>query len=250
MFFISKKYFPKKNFTFKKKMQSNNIIQKTTEFAKEEMKLYDPSHSFDHIERVVKLAKTIAQEEMKTHPEIDLEVIHLASLLHDVGDWKYSAKYETDTNKRIQKFLEMEKYPQDRIDRIITIVDGVSFKNELGKTEEELKKINQNIELCIVQDSDRLEAIGAIGVARCFCYSGKKNNPMYDPNSPPAKVETQQDYVNLKGSSASAINHFYEKLFKIKDMIKTETGKKMAEQRHQFMVDFVNQFYAEWDGKK
>lgn len=216
------------------------IIQNTIEFVKKELEGNDGSHDFWHIERVWKLAKEIAQQE---HIE-NIEIVELSALLHDIRDWKYSGS-ETAGVYAVREFLQQQKYPEDKIELIARVIEGVSFKNGLNKD----AKTEIFPELAVVQDADRLDAIGAVGIARTFCYGGFKNRAIYDPQYPPRLNLTKEQYKQDSPHNHT-INHFYEKLLVLKDGMKTETGQRMAQQRHDFMLAFLDQFFDEWNGKK
>eukprot|EP01100_Stratorugosa_tubuloviscum_P004500 TRINITY_DN2132_c0_g1_i1.p1 TRINITY_DN2132_c0_g1~~TRINITY_DN2132_c0_g1_i1.p1 ORF type:complete len:226 (-),score=104.76 TRINITY_DN2132_c0_g1_i1:57-734(-) len=215
------------------------IILKAINFVKQEVSKYDASHDWAHIERVRKLAHTIAQQENYN----DFELIQLAAILHDVGDWKYSGSEEVGPAAS-RKFLEENNYDPIKITTIENIIRSISFKNELLN--------NQNnstpfIELYIVQDADRLDAIGAIGIARCFTYGGAKNRRLYDLEAPRTIYQvSKEDY--MYGAHPSSVSHFYQKLLLLKDLMKTNAGKKLAENRHQFMQQFLNQIWSEIEG--
>lgn len=210
------------------------IVQTALDFAKMDAAGRDASHDSSHTERVVRMATNLALREGIR----DVEVVQIAAALHDVKDHKY-AKIGEDAISSIKTFLQNQSYPEHKIDQILKIVEGVGFKNELDITAS--NKITP--ELAVVQDADRLDAIGAIGIARTFCYGGSKGTSMYDPNIVPRKDLTKQSYSSQEPPT---ICHFYEKLLLLKDKMKTDSGRKVAEQRHQFMVMFLEQFYAEW----
>jgi len=170
----------------------------------------------------------------------DETVVKLGALLHDIADSKFHDGDETVGPKVAREFLESEGVSETIVSHVIQIIDNISFKG--GKIE----KTFSSIELDIVQDADRLDAIGAIGVARAFNYGGFKNRAMYDPQIAPNLHMSKEEYKN---SQAPTINHFYEKLLLLKDKMNTETGKQIAEQRHHYMQGFLAQFYAEWDGE-
>jgi len=167
-------------------------------------------------------------------------VVKLAALLHDIADSKFHNGDESIGPKTAKNFLETQKVDELTLQHVLKIIENISFKG--GKTQ----RTFSSIELDIVQDADRLDAIGAIGIARTFHYGGYKNRVIYDPNIEPNLQMTQDEYKN---SQAPTLNHFYEKLLLIKDKMNTQTGKQMAQERHQFMVTFLAQFYAEWNGK-
>jgi uncharacterized protein len=168
-------------------------------------------------------------------------VVKLGALLHDIADSKFHNGDETVGPKIAREFLESENLDEATIQHVISIIENVSFKG--GNTE----KAFSSVELDIVQDADRLDAIGAIGIARTFNYGGFKNRPLYNPKIAPNLRMSKEEYKN---SEAPTLNHFYEKLLLLKDKMNTETGKQIAKDRHQFMMTFLSQFYAEWDGEK
>ena len=221
---------------FKKlSMKESNTLIKIVQYVKNTLAGAEGGHDWFHIERVWKNAKLIASGE-----ECDLEVVELAALLHDIADSKFHGGDEEIGPKTAANWLRSQNYPQDRIDRIASIIRAISYKG--GANEHE----DHSIEFHIVQDADRLDAIGAIGIARTFNYGGFKNRAIYDPSIAPNLNMTKEEY---KKSTAPTINHFYDKLLLLKDLMNTESGKRIAEQRHQYMEGFLNQFYNEWNGQ-
>jgi uncharacterized protein len=216
-------------------MSSLDLINKTILFVREKLANAEGGHDWFHIQRVYKNALLIAKGE-----NCDETVVKLGALLHDIADSKFHGGDETVGPKVAREFLESEGVSETIISHVIQIIDNISFKG--GKTE---KKFS-SIELDIVQDADRLDAIGAIGIARAFNYGGFKNRTMYNPEIAPKLNMTKEEY---KSSQAPTINHFYEKLLLLKDKMNTQTGKQIAEQRHHYMQGFLAQFYAEWDGE-
>jgi len=212
-----------------------DLINKTILFVKEKLANAEGGHDWFHIQRVYKNALLIASGE-----ECDETVVKLGALLHDIADSKFHAGDETVGPKMAREFLVSQGATEAVISHVIQIIDNVSFKG--GNNE----KAFSSIELDIVQDADRLDAIGAIGIARAFNYGGFKNRAMYDPNIAPKLNMSKEEYKN---SNAPTINHFYEKLLLLKDKMNTKTGKQIAQQRHQFMQEFLSQFYAEWEGE-
>ena len=213
-----------------------DLINKTILFVKEKLQNAEGGHDWFHIERVYKNALLIAQEE-----NCDLTVVKLGALLHDIADSKFYDGDETIGPKVAKAFLESEKVEEATISHVLNIIENISFKG--GKVE---RKFSSK-ELDIVQDADRLDALGAIGIARTFNYGGFKNRAIYNPQIAPNTNMTKEEY---KKSDAPSINHFYEKLLLLKDKMNTESGKKIAEERHKYMEGFLSQFYAEWDGEK
>lgn len=180
---------------------------------------------------------------MQRVPEENLEIVDLAALLHDIDDWKYQTDKENPT-KRAVAFLQAESVSSDKIDRVMAIIDSMGFKEELaGKGSQAF-----SVEYGCVQDADRLDAIGAIGIARCFTYGGHKLRPLYDPDVPPIDGMTKDQYMDPNRPNTT-INHFYEKLLKLRGMMKTNAGKRLAEERHAFMETFLDQFHKEISGR-
>ncbi|WP_281322973.1 HD domain-containing protein [Flavobacterium aestivum] len=216
-------------------MSNLDLINKTILFVKEKLANAEGGHDWFHIQRVYKNALLIANGEI-----CDETVVKLGALLHDIADSKFHNGDETIGPKMAREFLESESVPESVIEHVIQIINNVSFKG--GNTE----KVFSSIELDIVQDADRLDAIGAIGIARAFNYGGFKNRALYNPQITPNLNMTKEEYKN---SQTPTINHFYEKLLLLKDKMNTETGKQIAQGRHQYMMGFLAQFYAEWDGE-
>ena len=210
------------------------IIHHTILFVKEKLQNAEGGHDWFHVERVYNNALLIAEEE-----SCDLQVIKLAALLHDVADSKFHNGDETLGAKMAREFLVAQNVADETINHVIAIIENISYKG--GNFEKEF----HSKELEIVQDADRLDAIGAIGIARTFNYGGFKNRPLYNPNIQPNLNMSKEEYKN---SEAPTLNHFYEKLLLLKDKMSTETGKKIAKKRHNFMVSFLSQFYSEWEG--
>lgn len=211
------------------------IVDKTIAFVKAQLKDAEGGHDWFHIERVYKNALLIAKEE-----SCNLEVVQLAALLHDIADSKFHNGDETIGPRTAKNFLEQENVSQETITHVLAIIENISFKG--GNFEQQF----HSKELNIVQDADRLDAIGAIGIARTFNYGGFKNRAIYDPEIKPNLSMSKEEYKN---TTAPTINHFYEKLLLLKDKMNTPTGKKIAAERHAFMELFLNQFYSEWEGK-
>ena len=211
------------------------LIAHTIRFVKEQLKNAEGGHDWFHIERVYKNALLIAEGE-----DCDITVVKLGALLHDIADSKFHNGDESVGPKKARTFLEAQNVTEETIIHVIAIIENISFKG--GNFEQQFR----SKELEIVQDADRLDAIGAIGIARTFNYGGFKNRALYDPKIAPNLSMTKEEY---KKSDAPTINHFYEKLLLLKDKMNTETGKKIAKKRHDFMVHFLAQFYAEWEGE-
>ena len=213
-----------------------SILDNTILFVKERLQNAEAGHDWFHVERVYKNALLIANAE-----ESNIEIVKLGALLHDIADSKFHNGDETIGPKLAREFLESQKASEEVITHVVNIIENISFKG--GNFE--MKFFSKELE--IVQDADRLDALGAIGIARTFNYGGFKNRPLYLPNIPPNLHMTKEEYKN---SEAPTLNHFYEKLLLLKDKMNTETGKKIALERHKFMENFLSQFYAEWEGEK
>ncbi|ROI00576.1 HD domain-containing protein [Chryseobacterium daecheongense] len=210
-----------------------NLIENTVEFVKEKLEGAEAGHDWFHIERVWKLSKKIAETE-----NCNQEVVELSALLHDIADPKFHGGDETIALKVSREFLESQNASEDTIEQVLFIIKNISFKNR-GEAPQHLP-----VELKVVQDADRLDAIGAIGVARTFNFGGFKNNLMYHPDIEPKLNMSKEEY---KKSNGTTINHFYEKLLLLKELMNTEKGKEIAEDRHNFMLNFLDQFYKEWN---
>ena len=210
-------------------------IQHTITYVKLELKNAEGSHDWWHIERVWKTAKHIAKTE-----QVDLLVIELSALLHDIADSKFHDGDESIGPRKASAFLHTLEIEENVISHVIRIIENISFKG--GKEAQTF----QSTELNVVQDADRLDALGAIGIARTFNYGGFKNREIYNPTIPSNLNMTKEEY---KHSTTPSINHFYEKLLLLKDRMNTATGKAMAAKRHQFMEHYLEQFYNEWEGK-
>lgn len=217
-----------------KSMETKQIITNTISFVKETLKGAEGGHDFFHVERVYKNSLLIASEE-----DVDIFVVSLGALLHDIADSKFYKGDETIGSKKAREFLEGQKVEEDIIVHVENIIKNISFKG--GNFKQQFK----SKELDVIQDADRLDAIGAIGIARCFNYGGFKNRELYNPDIPPKLNMTKEEYKN---STAPTINHFYEKLLLLKDKMNTKTGKRIAEKRHLFMEEFLRQFFDEWNG--
>lgn len=215
---------------------SEEIIEKTIAFVKNELQNAEGGHDWFHIERVYKNALLVSESE-----KVDRTIVSLGALLHDIADSKFHNGDETVGPKKASQFLKSENISEETIDHIVKIIENVSFKG--GNKNQEF----HSKELDVVQDADRLDALGAIGIARTFNYGGFKNRKLYDPEIKPNLNMTPSEY---KASDAPTINHFYEKLLLLKNRMNTETGRKIAEERHAFMETFLKQFYAEWEGEK
>jgi uncharacterized protein len=216
-------------------MQEQEIIQQTIDFVKQTLAGAEAGHDWFHIERVYKTALTINESE-----KADSLVVALAALLHDIADSKFNNGDEAIGPRIAGEFMQSLNLAPEVIQHVQQIILNMSYKASLGT-------VNfHSHELEVVQDADRLDAIGAIGIARAFTYGGFKNRVLYDPAIPPVENMSKEAYKN---TTAPTINHFYEKLLLLKDLMKTAAGKAMAQQRHNFMLNYLDQFYKEWEGK-
>lgn len=215
-------------------------LTEITHYMQQALAQDNSGHSVDHINRVVALANRILLNE----PSADAFVVRAAALLHDVYDDKlFNNEAEASEAKaNLIQFLQHLGLKQDSIDHIIAIIDNMSWSKSL---EGQAKPLDINGQ--IVQDADRLEAVGAIAVTRAITYGAVKNRTLYDPNIAPRIAKNKAQYRN---DDSTTINHFYEKLLLIKDRLNTETARQIAVSRHQFMLDFLEQFKAEWDLSK
>jgi uncharacterized protein len=216
-------------------MNTQQIIKNTEEFVKNALKDAEGGHDWFHVLRVWNNAKLISKNE-----NVDEFVVELGALLHDIADSKFHDGDEKIGPKIAREFLKSQKVDDSVINHIENIINNISFKG--GNFEQ---KFNSP-ELEVIQDADRLDAIGAVGIARCFNYGGFKNRPLYNPEITPNLNQSKEAYKN---SEAPTINHFYEKLLLLKDRMNTVTGREIASDRHQYMEHFLKQFYDEWDGK-
>lgn len=216
-------------------MNHSDLIKATSEYVKNELHLAEGGHDWWHIERVWKLSKKIAETE-----DVDLLTVELGALLHDIADSKFHNGDETIGPNKAKTFLLSHKVKPIIIEHIVNIIQHISFK---GGNEQQAFK---SPELDVIQDADRLDAIGAVGIARAFNYGGFKNRELYNPSIPPNLHMTKEEY---KKSTAPTINHFYEKLLLLKERMNTKTGKELAERRHRFMEEFLQQFYDDWEGQ-
>lgn len=211
-------------------------IDKTVTFVKDKLKGTESGHDWWHIYRVWNNTKLILETE-----DADRLVCELTALLHDIADSKFNNGDESIGPRIAGEFLLSIGVESRIIEHVQNIIANMSYKASLGEVNFHSK------ELEIVQDADRLDAIGAIGIARAFNYGGYKNREIHNPN---IKIEKKIEKEAYKNSTAPTINHFYEKLLLLKDKMNTSTGKKIAEQRHIYMEEFLDQFYAEWEGER
>ena len=212
------------------------IVEETVKFVKEKLKNAEAGHDWWHILRVWKNTKLILENE-----KADVLVCELAALLHDIADSKFHDGNESIGPEIAASFLQSQGVEFAIIEHVRAIIQNMSYSSSLGTINFHSK------ELEIVQDADRLDALGAIGIARTFHYGGYKNRELYNPESPFEQNLNKEAYKNSK---APSIHHFYEKLLLLKDKMNTASAKKIAEGRHQYMEDFLLQFYTEWEGEK
>jgi len=215
-------------------MKKKELRSKAEKFAKNMLRDAEGGHDWNHIERVLENAKKILKKE-----KADKHIVLLGILLHDIADPKFQGGDETKGVKISSAFLEETGADKTTRKQVIEIVKGISYKGGHNEVKE------KSMELQIAQDADRLDAIGAIGIARAFNYGGFSGRKIYDPNQKPREYKNVKEY---RTSDSSTINHFYEKLLKLKDALNTKTARKMAKKRHEFMVDYLEQFYEEVNG--
>jgi len=213
-------------------MNNAEIIQRTERLIESQFRSEGSGHDWFHVDRVRKMALRIGKYE-----GCDLFVVEMAALLHDLDDWKLT-EAESQTGSKTKEWLDEIGIKSELALHILRITEEVSFKGAGIDTPV------QSTEAAVVQDADRLDAIGAIGIARTFTYGGHKSRLIYDPSVSPVMHD---DFQKYKNSTAPTINHFYEKLLLLKNRMNTETAKVIAEQRHQFMNDYLTQFYEEWE---
>jgi len=227
-------------------MGRQEIIKKTELFVKKTLSEDSTGHDWWHVHRVRNLAKRIAR-----HEDADIFIVELAALLHDIGDYKFFEGDEKAGVVKVKEWLSSLEISPSLSDKIVEITSRVSFMHSLPDKSKGKSKKNSTIpifskELMAVTDADRLDAIGAIGIARAFTYGGFFNRLIYDPATKPSKSITKEEYKTTK---APSINHFYEKLLKLKNMMHTKLGRKMAKRRHRFLNLYLKQFFKEWKGK-
>ncbi len=216
-------------------MNKQEIIDKTAEYARETLEGEGSGHDWWHVYRVWKMAQHIGQKE-----KADMFVVELAALLHDIADWKAHDGDDTAGPRVARQWLEKQGVEEEIILHVCTIIKEVSFKG--AKVETKMSTIEGEI----TQDSDRLDAIGAMGIARAFTYGGAKSRGMYDPK---VKSQLHESFEQYKKNNGTTINHFYEKLLLLRDLMKTETGREIAQGRHVVMENFLTEFFQEWEGK-
>ena len=216
-------------------MDNQKTINKVAKEVKRTLKDVGAGHDWWHVYRVWKIAKHIGKKE-----SANMFVVELSALLHDIADWKFHKGDDTIGPKIARKILSKHKVSENVVDYVCDIIATIAFKGAGVKTK------MKTIEGKIVQDADRLDAIGAIGIGRAFAYGGHKNRPMYDPNKKPVLHRSKEEYFK---SESPTINHFYEKLLLLKDRMNTKTAKEIAQKRHKFMKVYLDRFFKEWEGK-
>lgn len=220
-------------------MTNQALIESTKSFVKDTLKGAEGGHDYFHTLRVFNNANLIAENE---NENVNMLIVGLGALLHDIADSKFHNGDDTIGPKIAREFLFKHDVDSMVIEHVVKIIEKISFNKSLDTGEKFTSP-----ELEVIQDADRLDAIGAIGIARCFNYGGFKNRALFDPSIKPNLNMTKEEY---KSSTAPTINHFYEKLLLLKDKMNTKTGRRIAEKRHEFMELYLNEFYAEWDGER
>lgn len=224
-------------------MMTNSLIDQTAAHVQAQMSGEGSGHDWWHVYRVWQTARRIADAEMQPDMQaqlyVDTEVVELAALLHDLGDHKFHGGDTSVAPRVAREWLESLHADPELIDHVADIVGTLSYKGANVPTP------MQTLEGKIVQDADRLDAIGAVGIARAFAYGGHKGRELYNPDVPP---QPHDDFESYTGSTAPTINHFYEKLLLLKDRMNTAYAKQIAAERHRFMEQFLDHFFAEWNG--
>ncbi|MBU2638726.1 MAG: HD domain-containing protein [Nanoarchaeota archaeon] len=216
-------------------MEKEEVIKQTAEYARKTLEGEGSGHDWWHVYRVWKNAVHIAEKE-----NADLFIVELAALLHDIADWKFHNGDDSVGPTKAKKWLEKLGVEEAVISHVCDIIKELSFKGAGVKSGIKTK------EGMVVQDADRLDAMGAIGIARAFAYGGHKGREIYNPDIKPVMHESFEQYKNHVGTT---VNHFYEKLLLLKDLMNTEAGKQIAEERHKFMEEYLDRFFKEWEGK-
>jgi uncharacterized protein len=218
------------------KADETAVLERTEQFVRETLANDSSGHDWWHIHRVRANARHIASEEAGCNRY----VVELAAMLHDIADWKFHGGDLKAGSKKARVWLEQQNVPADVIDKVCEIIDTTSYKGAGVKTE------MTSLEGMVVQDADRLDALGAIGIARAFAYGGHMDRSMYEPDVKPTMHGSFEEYKNSKGHT---INHFYEKLLLLKERMNTGTARKIADKRHAFMEEYLERFFGEWDGR-
>lgn len=215
-------------------MNNQDIVSQTADFVKAKLSGDGSGHDWFHVERVWKNAIHIGKRE-----NVDMFVVELAALLHDIADWKFADGDETAGPREARRWLEDLSVDENAIAHVCEIIKDLSFKGARVKTSMKTK------EGMVVQDADRLDALGAIGIARAFAYGGHKNREIHNPSITPT---LHQSFEQYKNSTSTTLNHFYEKLLLLRDLMNTQAAKHIAEERHAYMEQFLERFYCEWEG--
>lgn len=215
-------------------MSLNGIIDRTADHVRDALSGEGSGHDWHHIERVWRLAKRIGEAEAA-----DMAVVELAALLHDIADWKAHGGDPTVGPKTAMAWLTAQGLDVDAVQHVGRIIANISFKGA------KVEQPTLSAEGKVVQDADRLDAIGAIGIARAFAYGGSKGRAIYEPACRPTEHDSAEAYLNSQGTT---VNHFYEKLLLLRDRMNTKTGRAIAEERHRFMEEYLRRFYEEWEG--
>jgi uncharacterized protein len=215
-------------------LSRDTVVSSTAAHVRQLLSGEGTGHDWHHIQRVWRLSRQIAREE-----GADLQVVELAALLHDVADWKFHDGDLQAGPRAARAWLASQGVDENTIEQVVAIVAGLSFKGA-GVTEAELSLEGQ-----CVRDADRLDALGAIGIARTFAYGGHKGQPIHDPDVPPVRHDS---FAAYRASGGTSINHFYEKLLLLRDRMHTAAGRRIAAERHRYLEDFLHRFLAEWDG--
>jgi uncharacterized protein len=216
-------------------VKEEKIIQRIAEKVRKALENEGSGHDWWHVYRVWNMARRIAKEE-----SADTFVVQIAALLHDIGDWKFHHGDDTIGPRMARRILSKQGLSEEIIDHVCEIIRTAPFKGADVKTK------MHTLEGKVVQDADRLDAIGAIGIARAFAYGGYKNRPIYNPNQKPVLHRTKEEYLKCESPT---INHFYEKLFLLKDLMNTKTAKKISKERHKFVEKYLSRFFEEWEGR-
>jgi len=215
-------------------MNKVKIIERIAEKVKKDLENEGSGHDWWHVYRVWNMARRIAKEE-----SADTFIVELAALLHDIGDWKFHHGNDTIGPRMARRILSKQGITEEMIDHVCEIIQTAPFKGAGVRTK------MRTLEGKVVQDADRLDAIGAIGIARAFAYGGSKNRPIYNPNQKPTFHRTKEEYLKTESPT---INHFFEKLLLLKNRMNTKTARKIAEKRHRFMEIYLERFFMEWKG--
>ena len=216
-------------------MDNLTVIDRTAEHVQRMLSADNTGHDWWHVNRVWKNAVLIGREE-----HADMFIVELAALLHDIADWKFRDGDHAAGAREARQWLEKLNVDPGAIERVCTIINEVSFKGAGVQT------TPSTLEGMVVQDADRLDALGAIGIARAFSYGGHKGNPIHAPDIPLSLHQSFEEYKNRKSTT---INHFHEKLLLLKDRMNTAAGKRLAEERHRFLQSYLDRFLAEWEGR-